>query len=81
MAEAMGKYGERNTMQILFSNGITKTKAKIQITPEFTATVTGHGKTKSYQYRFKLTVNLICLCNEGQQSPEHLIYECKRLEF
>jgi hypothetical protein len=29
-------------------------KMKIPITPEFTATVTGHGKTKSYLHRFKL---------------------------
>ena len=77
----MGKYGERNAMQILFSNGIAKTKAKIQITPEFTATLTGHGKTNSYRHRFKLTDNLMCLCNEGQQSPEHLIYKCKMLEI
>jgi len=54
---------------------------KIPVTPEFTAIVTGHGKTKSYLHRFKLTDNPMCLCNEGDQSPEHLIYECKILEF
>jgi hypothetical protein len=52
---------------------------KIPITPEFTAIVTGHGKTKSHLHRFKLTDNPMCPCNEGEQSPEHLI--CKILEF
>jgi hypothetical protein len=55
-------------------------KMKIPITPEFTALVTGHGKTKSYSHRFKLADNPTCPCNEGAQSPEHIIYECKILE-
>jgi hypothetical protein len=53
---------------------------KTPITPEFRAIVTGHGKNKSYVYRFKLADNPTCPCNEGQQTPEHLIYECKHLE-
>ena len=53
---------------------------KIPITPEFTAIVSGHGKTKSYLHRFKLIDNPMCPCNEGTQSTEHLIYECKILE-
>jgi hypothetical protein len=55
-------------------------KMKISITPEFTAIVTGHGKTKSYLHRFKLADNPTCPCNEGQQTPEHVIYECNILE-
>jgi hypothetical protein len=55
-------------------------KMKILITPEFTAIVTGHGKTKSYLHRFKLADNPTCPCNGGQQTPEHIIYECKILE-
>jgi hypothetical protein len=54
---------------------------KIPITREFTAIVTGYGKTKSYLQRFKLTDNPMCPCSEGEQPPEHLIYECKILEF
>ena len=55
-------------------------KVKLPITPEFTAMVTGHGKTKSYLHRFKLTESPMCPCNEGDQTPEHLIYACKILE-
>jgi hypothetical protein len=55
-------------------------KMKIPITPEFTAIITGHGKTKSYLHRFKLADNPTCPCNEGVQTPEHIIYDCKILE-
>jgi hypothetical protein len=56
-------------------------KVKLLISPEFTALVTGHGKTKAYLYRFKLTDSPTCPCNEGAQTPEHLIYTtCTLLE-
>lgn len=48
-------------------------KMKIPITPEFTAIVTRHRKTKSYLHRFKLADNPTCPCNEGAQSPEHIM--------
>ena len=54
-------------------------KMKIPVTPEFTAIVTGHGKTRSYPHRFKMIDNPTCTCNEGHQTPDHLIYECKLL--
>ena len=48
---------------------------------EHTVTViTGHGKTKSYLHRFKLADNPTCPCNEGVQTPEHIIHDCKILE-
>jgi len=57
-------------------------KLKIPITSEFTTIVSGHGKTKSYLHRFKLIDNPMCPCDdEGAQSSEHLIYDCKILEF
>jgi hypothetical protein len=50
------------------------------ITLQYTAIVTGLGKTKSYLHRFKLADNLTCPCNEGAQTPERVIYECKILK-
>ena len=54
-------------------------KMKIPITQEFTAVVTGHGKTKSYLHRFKIINDPMCPCNSGEQTSEHLIYECRLL--
>jgi hypothetical protein len=63
-----------------FPNLEQRLKAKIPITPEFTALVTGHGKTRSYLHRFKLADDLMCLCNEGQQTSDHIIFDCNLLE-
>ena len=55
-------------------------KMNIPLTLELTAIITGYRKTKSYLYRFKLANNPTCPCNEGVQTLEHIIYECKILE-
>jgi hypothetical protein len=52
----------------------------IQITPGFTATVSGHGKTRAYLNRFKIIDDPMCPCNEGEQTVEPLIYVCSILE-
>ena len=49
---------------------------KMPITPGFTALVTGHGKTKSYLYRFKIADDPMCPCKDGQQTSDHIIFEC-----
>jgi hypothetical protein len=49
-------------------------------TPEFAALITGHGKTKSYLHKFKLADDLTCPCNEGQQTSDHIIFECNIVE-
>lgn len=55
-------------------------KIKMPITPEFTALVTGHGMTKTYLHRFKIADDPTCPCNEGQQTPDHIIFDCSILE-
>jgi hypothetical protein len=58
-------------------------KIKMPITPEFTALVNsshGHGKTKAYLHRFKLADDPMCPCNEGQQTSNHIIFECNILK-
>ena len=46
----------------------------------FTATVTAHGKTTAYLHRFKITDSPKCPCETGNQTVDHLIYECQRLQ-
>jgi hypothetical protein len=43
--------------------------------------ITAHGKTKDYLHRFKIIESPECTCKEGQQTVEHLIYECNKLEI
>jgi hypothetical protein len=42
--------------------------------------VTGHGKLKWYFYRFGLTDDPTCLCEEDEQTVDHLLFRCKKLK-
>jgi len=55
-------------------------KAKIDITPNFSAIVTGHGKTRAYLHRFKLAENAACPYKKRDQTTVHLIYHCNLLQ-
>ena len=72
--------GKGATCRSFFAVLEQRLKLKISIAPEFTAIVTGHGETKAHLHRFKLAGNSTCPCNEGQQTTEYLIYECKNLQ-
>ena len=63
-----------------FPNLVQRLKTKIPITPEFTALVTGHEKTRSYLHRLKLVDDPMCPCNEGEQTSDHIIFECNIFE-
>jgi hypothetical protein len=52
---------------------------KIKLTPNFTAIVTAHGKTKAYLHRFKVIESPLCPCDGGNQTVDHLIYDCSIL--
>jgi len=68
-------------MQILFSNGRAETKNEDTNNTRVHCHCHWPWEDKIYLHRFKLTDNPMYLCNEREQSPEHLIYECKILEF
>ena len=52
---------------------------KITLTPNFTAMVTARGKTRSYLHRFKIIQSPVCPCAKGNQTVEHIIYDCGKL--
>jgi hypothetical protein len=53
---------------------------KITLTTNFTAMATAHGKTRSFLHRFKIIDSPACPCANGNQTVEHLIYECGKLK-
>jgi precorrin-6B methylase 2 len=53
---------------------------KINLSPNFTALVTAHGKSKAYLHRFKIIQSPECICTHGNQTADHLIFDCDRLE-
>jgi hypothetical protein len=52
----------------------------IRVTPNIAATTTGHGKTRACLHRFKLLDNTTCVCKQGDQTVDHLLYHCKLLD-
>jgi ribonuclease HI len=53
---------------------------KINLTPNLTAMLTAHGKTKAYLHRFKIIQSPECTRTKGDQTVDHLIYDCGKLE-
>jgi hypothetical protein len=53
---------------------------KISLSPNFMVLVTAHGKTKAYLHRFKIIQSPECICTHGNQTADHLIFNCDRLE-
>ena len=68
-----------NTRQY-FPNVSQRLAIKLPISPNFTAMLTGHGKLKTYYHQFKITEDAVCICNEGDQTIDHLIWDCQLLK-
>jgi len=75
---------ERTTKGVItksfFPKITDRLKLKISAAPNFTAIVTGHGNIRTYLYEYKITDSPVCSCDEGEQSVDHIIYECKLFE-
>ncbi|PSN51302.1 hypothetical protein C0J52_15786 [Blattella germanica] len=54
-------------------------KQRIPLSGQVTAFLTGHGKTREYYNRFKIADSTMCKCQLGNQTVNHLIYECNLL--
>ena len=52
----------------------------IRVTPNIAAMSTGHRKTRAYLHWFKLLDNATCVCKQGDQTVDHLLYQCIILE-
>jgi len=42
--------------------------------------LSGHGNIKSYLYKYKIIDSPTCSCKKGEQSVDHIIYECELLQ-
>lgn len=62
-----------------FPNIRQRLATKLPVSPNFTAMLTGHGKVKAYYYRFKITEDAVCTCGSGEQTVDHLLWECTEL--
>jgi hypothetical protein len=63
-----------------FPNIQDRLNMKINITPNLVAMVTGHGNTRAYLHRFKLLDHATCVGKKGDQTIDHLLYQCTLLQ-
>jgi hypothetical protein len=68
------------TTKSFFPKITDRLKLKINATPNITAIVTGHGNIKTYLFKYRIIESPMCSCEEGEQSVDHIIYDCKILE-
>jgi hypothetical protein len=61
-----------------FKNNSTGWKSWTEINMGI-AMVTAHGKTRSYLHQFKITESPVCPCANSNQTVEHIIYDCGKL--
>lgn len=69
-----------STTKQFFPNIEDRLRIRITPTPNFTAVITGHGNLKNYLHKFKIIDNPQCNCNKGEQTVDHIIYECELQE-
>jgi hypothetical protein len=53
---------------------------KLKLTGNLTTILTGHGNIKTYLHRFYISGEQTCPCGKGDQTTEHIIYDCDRLK-
>jgi len=53
---------------------------KINFTQNLTIIVTGHGNIKPYLHRFRIIEAPDCPCGNGNQTVEHMLFECGFLQ-
>jgi hypothetical protein len=47
---------------------------------KLTTILTGHGNIKAYLHRFHISDERKCPCGDGDQTIDHIIYDCPRLK-
>ena len=55
-------------------------KLNIPLNRNITTFFTGHGKINSYFFRFKIKDNPWCTCGNVEQTVDHVLFECVKLE-
>ena len=67
---------KRRNKKPFFPKVEDRLKIRINKTPKFTTITTGHGNINLYLYKCKIIDNPQCQCKNGDQTVEHIIFEC-----
>ena len=75
----MGRYNKRTGYQAILPNVTERLKMKLRLSPNLMAMLTVHGQTKVYLHHFKIIQSPECSCKHGDQTTDHLLYDCEIL--
>jgi hypothetical protein len=67
-------------MKLFFPSVEERLNKKIKITLNVAAMLVGHGRTRAYLHRFKISDNAHCVYKQGDQTLDHVLYDCNLLE-
>jgi hypothetical protein len=73
VAKEWERYSKEAITNSFFPKKTDRLKLKINVTPNFTAIVTGHGNIKTYLSKYKIIESPMCSCEEGVQTVDHII--------
>jgi hypothetical protein len=59
-----------------FPNVRDRLGTKLNLTPKLAAVLSGHGRTRTYLHRFKIREEATCICGQGEQTVDHLLFDC-----
>jgi hypothetical protein len=59
-----------------FPKTVDRIKLTINATPNFTTIMTGHGNIEMYLYKYKIIQNPMYPCKQGDQSVDHILFDC-----
>jgi len=69
-----------STTKAYFPTVAERLQKKINFTQNLTTIVTGHGNIKSYLHRIRIIQAPDCPCGNGNQTVEHILFECGILQ-
>jgi len=59
-----------------FPTVMDRIRTKFNLTSKLTAVLSGHGNTNAYLHRFNLREDAKCICNKGDQTMVHILFQC-----
>lgn len=68
-----------NLTKSFFPKVSVRLKKRIPMSSNLTTLVTGHGNINAYFHRFRIKDSAMCVCGVGEQTVDHVIYDC--IEF
>jgi len=76
MAGTMEKTSKAEATKQYFPTAMDRIGKKINLTSKLTAVLSGHDQTKAHLHRFNLREDAKCICNKGDQTMDHILFQC-----